>query len=189
MKLGETLYVADRKAWRAWLSKNHGKKREVWLVYPRKHAGKPRISYADAVEEALCFGWIDSTVKRIDGDSYAQRFTPRKNTGNWSQPNVERMRRLIKLGEMTPAGLAAFKNPELLAKKQKLKIAPDVIRALKRNPRVWKNFQRFPGGYKRIRIAYIEDRRRYGADAFEKSLRNFVKKTRENKRFAFGGVQ
>ncbi|VVC03580.1 Bacteriocin-protection, YdeI or OmpD-Associated [Candidatus Burarchaeum australiense] len=189
MKLGKTLYVADRNAWREWLAKNHGKEKEIWLVYLRKHTGKPRIPYAHAVEEALCFGWIDSTIKRIDSEKYAQRFSVRKSTGKWSQPNIERMRRLIKLGKMTPAGLAAFKNRDLLTKEQKLKISPDILTALKHDKQVWENFQKFPDIYKRIRIAYIEDRRRQGVSAFQKSLRNFVKKTKENKQFAFGGVQ
>lgn len=70
---GDTLYVQDREAWRAWLRENHDKRDDVCLIYPKKHTGRPRIPYADAVEEALCFGWIDSIAKRIDGETFAQR--------------------------------------------------------------------------------------------------------------------
>lgn len=108
MEVGKTLYVKDRKTWRAWLEENHSKEKEIWLVYPKKHTGKARVPYDEAVEEALCFGWIDSTVKTIDKDSFAQRFSPRKSKSAWSQPNIERMKRLKRQGLMTPAGVAVF---------------------------------------------------------------------------------
>src|SRR2546427_7860481 len=186
MKLGKTLYVTNRKAWRSWLSRHYNKKQEIWLVYPKQHTGKPRIAYGDAVEEALCFGWIDSTAKRIDENFYAQRFSPRKSTSQWSQQNIERVRRLVKLRKMTPAGLAAFKNPEALLKDKKVKIAPDILRALKQNRQVWTNFQKFADDYKRIRIAFIESRRKRGGSEFRKSLNYFLKQTKMNKRFVFG---
>ncbi|MDD1659112.1 MAG: YdeI/OmpD-associated family protein [Methanomicrobiales archaeon] len=158
------------------------------LAYPKKHTGRPRIPYADAVEEALCFGWIDSNAKRIDGDTFAQRFSRRKGKGILSQANIERVRRLIRLGKMTPAGLAVIGNP-LLLEEQDLAIAPDILEALKEDPQVWENFLQFPGIYKRIRVAYIEGGRRHGDEAFQRRLRNFVRKTRANKQFGFGGVQ
>ncbi len=188
MEIGKTLYVTERKAWRAWLSKHHSTEKDIWLIYPRKKTGKPRIPYTDAVEEALCFGWIDSIVKKVDEASYAQRFSPRRHTSQWSQPNIERMRHLIKLGEMTPAGLAVLKDPDLLIPEKKLKIAPDILKALKEDKQTWANFQGFPEDYKRIRIAYIEDIRVRGEDEFQKRLQNFLKKTKANKQFGFGGV-
>jgi uncharacterized protein YdeI (YjbR/CyaY-like superfamily) len=78
MELGKTLYLSDRKAWRKWLSRNHSKEAEIWLLYPNSRSGRPRIPYDAAVEEALCFGWIDSTVKKTGRDETAQRFTPRR---------------------------------------------------------------------------------------------------------------
>ena len=78
MDIGKTLYVTDRKQWRSWLAKNHTKAKEIWLIYYRKSSGKKRIPYNDAVEEALCYGWIDSIMKSIDEKSFAQRFSPRK---------------------------------------------------------------------------------------------------------------
>jgi len=109
MKIGKTLYVTNRADWRKWLKKNHKKEPEIWLIYFRKSTGKPRIEYSDAVEEALCYGWIDSIEKRIDEERLAQRFTPRRPNSNWSESNKERMKKLIKNGKMTPAGLAVFK--------------------------------------------------------------------------------
>ncbi len=186
MKLGKTAYLKNRQLWRQWLEKNHKKMSEIWLVFPKSHTHKPRVAYADAVEEALCFGWIDSIAKRIDEDSFAQRFSPRKPRSNWSQSNLERVRRLKRLGLMTPSGLAALPSKSL--SKKKFEISPDILKALKKNSQVWKNFKKFPASYKRIRVAFIESRRRHGALAFRKSLKYFVAKTKENKKFAFGGV-
>lgn len=100
------VYVPTRAKWRAWLRKHHRTRREIWLLYYKKGSGKPRVEYGDAVEEALCYGWIDSTVKTLDAERYAQRFTPRKPGSNWSRPNLERVKRLVANGLMTPAGAA-----------------------------------------------------------------------------------
>jgi uncharacterized protein YdeI (YjbR/CyaY-like superfamily) len=186
MKLGKTIYLTNRKDWRLWLTKNHDKEKEIWLVYPRKSSGKPRISYDEAVEEALCFGWIDSNVKRIDDESYAQRFSPRKSTAKWSQQNIKRLRRLVKLGKMTQAGLAAIKDVSAVLESENTDIAPDILKALKEDPKIWRNFQNFPDDYKRIRIAYIESRRKRGAEEFQRSLNYFLKRTGVNKQCVFG---
>ena len=82
MKITEKLHVTNRDDWRAWLRKNHSTKKEIWLIYYKRHTGKPRIPYSDAVEEALCFGWIDSLVKKIDDEKFVQKFTPRKGKTN-----------------------------------------------------------------------------------------------------------
>src|SRR5689334_7741858 len=96
MEVTETIYLKTRTAWRGWLAKNHTKKTEIWFTYFRKASGKPTVAYAEAVEEALCYGWIDGLVKKVKGDedSWVQRFTPRKKGSNWSGPNLERVRRL-----------------------------------------------------------------------------------------------
>ncbi|MBM4193958.1 MAG: hypothetical protein FJ202_06205 [Gemmatimonadetes bacterium] len=104
MEITTTLYVHTRPAWRAWLQKHHARKSEIWLVYYKAASGKPRIPYGEAVEEALCFGWIDSIVKTLDEHRFAQRFTPRQPGSNWSTPNLDRVKRLIAAGQMTPAG-------------------------------------------------------------------------------------
>ena len=108
MEIGETLYVTTREEFRAWLAGNHASRREIWLVSFKKATGKPSIPYADAVEEALCFGWIDGLEKSMDAERYALRFSPRRPRSNWTATNKERARRLIAEGKMTGAGYAAL---------------------------------------------------------------------------------
>ena len=90
------LYLKTREEWRKWLEENHSKAEEIWLIYYKKPSGKSRIPYTDAVEEALCFGWIDGKIKRINDDYYIQRFTPRRPGSKWSKLNMERVQKLIK---------------------------------------------------------------------------------------------
>ncbi|MCK4673300.1 hypothetical protein KAT67_04885, partial [candidate division WOR-3 bacterium] len=110
MKISKKLYVTNRDDWHAWLKKNHATKKEIWLVYYKKHTGKPRIPYNDAVEEALCYGWIDSIVKRLNNEKYAQKYTPRRAKSIWSRLNIERAKKMISQGKMTKTGLALFKE-------------------------------------------------------------------------------
>jgi len=186
VNVGKKLYVKDRRAWRAWLAKHHAKARDIWLVYYKKASGKPRIPYNDAVEEALCFGWIDSILKPIDEHSWAQRFSPRKPTSVLSAMNRERVRRLIKARKMTKAGLAriahAFDHRADRKARAAWTLPRDIERRLKQNPIVWKNFQRFPKSYQHIRIGWIVGARKRRA-AFEQRLRYFIRMTAENKRF------
>ena len=179
MKLGKTLYVTNRGDWRSWLQKNHNKQKEIWLIYYRKSSGKLRISYNDAVEEALCYGWIDSTLKGIDEEKFAQRFTPRRIGSSISEMNKERVRRLIKSKLMTSTGLKSIS----FDRKEKFVIAKDILEALKLNEQTWKNFQKFSIGYKRVRIGYIEDARMYDKKMFKNRLNNFIKMTAKNKKF------
>ena len=99
----------SRKAWRDWLEKHHASSTGVWLVYAKKHSRLPSLTYNDAVEEALCFGWIDSKIHPIDDDLYMQVFTPRKVKSAWSALNKTRVERLLAAGLMTPAGLSLVK--------------------------------------------------------------------------------
>ena len=87
MKIGNRLRVTDRARWRAWLEENHSSETEVWVVFYKKHTGEPSIAYDEAVEEALCFGWIDGVIQRIDDDRYGRRFTPRRDGSSWSAIN------------------------------------------------------------------------------------------------------
>jgi uncharacterized protein YdeI (YjbR/CyaY-like superfamily) len=185
MKLGKTLYVTNRRDWRAWLKRHHATEGEIWLIYYRKDTGKPRIPYDDAVEEALCYGWIDSTVKKLDENRFAQRFSPRRPTSNLSEMNKERIRRLIAQKKMTQAGLSAIRHvfaPESAKTPTKFTIAPDIQNALRNDAQAWKNFQKFPASYKRIRIGWIEGARNRPQE-FEKRLSYFLKMTHQNKRF------
>ena len=178
MKLGKKLYVTNREAWRSWLAKNHNTKSETWLVYYKKHTGKPRIPYGDAVEEALSYGWIDSTVKRIDDDRFAQRFTPRRKGSPMSEMNKERARRMISAGRMAPPGLATV-NGRL---DDDFIVPERILAVLKKDENVWKHFRGFPEHYRRIRLAYIEGARNR-PEEFQKRLRHFLKMTAQNKKF------
>lgn len=187
MEIKKSLYAKDRRSWRSWLAKHHDREKEVWLIYYRKDSGKPRITYNAAVEEALCYGWIDSTVKAIDTERFAQRFSPRKPTSKLSQMNKERVRKLIARKKMTKAGLAAIAHvydPEKDAAEEFV-IPADILAALKANPEAWENFQKLPESYRRIRIAYIESRKRHGQEPYEKALRHFIERTAKNKRIGF----
>ena len=187
MEIKNTLYVNNRKDWRKWLIKNHKKQKEVWLVYYRKKTGKTRLPYDDAVLEALCYGWIDSIVKKIDEESFAQRFSPRRKNSILSQMNKERIRELIKEKRMTKVGLKALAhvfNPKT-DKTEKLIIPPHILKTIKANKEAWKYFQKMPLPYKRIRIAYIESYKQYDINIYKKSLAYFIKKTAQNKRIGF----
>lgn len=107
----DTLHAATRGEWRAWLNENHASAPEVWLVFYKKTSGKLGVSYEEAVEEALCFGWIDGKAKSLDAERWAQRFTPRRPRSNWSESNKKRVRRLIEQGLMTSAGLSRVTFP------------------------------------------------------------------------------
>jgi uncharacterized protein YdeI (YjbR/CyaY-like superfamily) len=178
MEISQTLYVTNRRAWRSWLARNHVSAKEIWLVYPKKHARKPRIPYNSAVEEALCFGWIDSTIKRFDDDRIVQRFSPRRTRSGISEMNKERVRRLIAAGKMTRAGLAKIKT----RLEEPFRVAPDILRALKADASVWQHYQSFQESYQRIRIGWIEGAR--GRDEiFATRLAYFLRMTAQNKQF------
>lgn len=106
----EKYYAKDRKTWRRWLEKNHTKCQGIWLIYYKKDSGKTRVPYADAVEEALCFGWIDTTSRPGDKDYYIQLFVPRKPKSGWSKLNKDRVEKLIQNKQMMPAGLKAIET-------------------------------------------------------------------------------
>jgi uncharacterized protein YdeI (YjbR/CyaY-like superfamily) len=156
------LYVSNRKDWRKWLEENHNTEKEIWLVYYKKHTGKDRVPYEDAVEEALCFGWIDSIIRRLDDERFAQKFTPRKNTSQWSESNKKRIVKLEKLGVMTAEGLNKVKIAketgrwdETINYSTSDKILPDFKVALKKNPLAGKNFDNLAPSYKKHYIGWI----------------------------------
>lgn len=158
MKITETLCLTNRAVWRRWLKKNHKSKKEIWLIYLKKHTGKPRIPYDDAVEEALCFGWIDTTVKRIDDERYAQKFTPRRKNSGWSKLNIKRAEKMIRAGKMTETGLELYKETDksrVSSEKRILVIPPALKKALGKNKQAKENFENFAPGYKRDYINWV----------------------------------
>ena len=179
------LEANKRSEWRAWLRRHYKTRKEIWLVFHKKHTGRPRVAYNDAVEEALAFGWIDSTAKKLDEDRYAQRFTPRNPKSSYSESNVARLRAMAAKGKIVPEVLKKV-NP-LLAEKP-IRVPPDILAAIKADPETLKNFRAFSDAYTRIRIDYL-DRSRGRPEEFAKRLRNFLKMTKANRLIGFGGIQ
>ena len=180
----EPLDLPDRHSFREWLISNHDKEKECW-VYLNRSKDDGTLSYLDCVEEALCFGWIDSTIKHIDPLHRAQRFTPRKPGSPYSQPNIERLQWLDRQGLLHPS-VRDVVLPTIMAPY----IFPeDILAELRQDENVWAHFSAFPDGYKRIRVAYIDAARKRPAE-FQRRLASFLKKTRENQRISgFGGIE
>lgn len=180
-----TLDPRTRQRWRAWLERNGSKKREIWLLLGKKHVEGPRLSYEDAIEEALCFGWVDGITKTFDADHRAIRFTPRNPKSMWSEPNKRRVRQLIREGRMTEAGLAlvrAGKKSGAWAAARKREdvstLPPDLVEALERGPEEARAyFGTLPPSYRKMLLYWIADakrpetRARRIADVVERSAR------------------
>lgn len=179
-----TKYFVDRKEWRKWLEANFENEEDIWLEYPLKKTGKKRIMYNDAVEEALCFGWIDSTVKSLNDETTIQRFCRRRKKSTFSQPNIERLKWLVENNLIHHS----IKDEVINIIQHEFVFPEDILRRLKSDKDVWANYQNFSASYKRIRIAYINDARKR-PDEFVKRLNNFIDKTEENKMIkGFGGI-
>lgn len=161
------LYLKTREEWRKWLEENHSVISGIWLVYYKKISGKPRIAYNDAVEEALCFGWIDGKIKRVNEDYYIQWFTPRRKGSRWSELNLKRVQKLISEGRMKQPGLSvyleALKRPELLPKVKSdnnIPVPDDLISALKTNDEAYNNFINFPSGSRKHYVLWLNEAKR-----------------------------
>jgi uncharacterized protein YdeI (YjbR/CyaY-like superfamily) len=182
----KTLRVTSRDRWRAWLASHYQSETEVWLIYYKKHTGKPRIPYDHAVEEALCFGWIDSIVKRIDDEKFAQKFTPRRDCTKWSALNKRRVRKLIREGRMTEAGLAKIdlatlgEEPQTKQSNGAPEIPRFVTQALTASPRAWENFQKLAPSYRRLYIGWIMDAKKEATR--QRRLREAVSLLEQNKK-------
>ncbi|MCG5053792.1 MAG: YdeI/OmpD-associated family protein [Myxococcales bacterium] len=177
MDISNILDPGTRQAWRAWLEANHTRCVEIWLLLRRERPS--RLTYLEAVEEALCFGWIDGLAKK-HGNATAQRFTPRRPRSHWTELNKERARRLIAAGKMTEVGLQ--KLPDL--SEREVQVPDDVRQRLEAEPGAWLFFQGCPPLYQRVRLGYIEDVRKRDPKEFEKRLSHFVLKS--GKRQLFG---
>ena len=181
----ETFYTSDRSEWRKYLAEHFETASEIWFVFPVLSADEEGLSYNDAVEEALCFGWIDSTNRRLDETHCARRFTPRKKGSSYSQPNIERLIWLDAHGMIHPK----VRESVLPVIRAPFEFPADIIDELKQDETVWSNYLRFSDPYKRIRIAYIEAARKRPAE-FRKRLQSFIEKTRRNKLIrGYGGIE
>jgi uncharacterized protein YdeI (YjbR/CyaY-like superfamily) len=177
------LYVKSRDSWRAWLQKNHSTARDVWLIYYKVGSGKPRIPYEDAVEEALCFGWIDGQVKRIDSEKHMQRFSPRRKGSVWAESNIKRVRKLMRLGKMAPAGLEAFRGHEAKRVPQNIGIPNDVERALKARGKAWESFQNWPPSHRKHFLWWIISSRTQ--ETRERRIREVAERAAENRKLGW----
>lgn len=178
-------YFENREDWREWLTDNFDTAHEIWFVFPHKPSGEKSILYNDAVEEALCFDWIDSTIKSLDKEHKMQRFTPRNPKSTYSQANKERLKWLLENKMIHLKFEAKIQN----VLSDPFMFPSDLIDKLKADKIVWENYQRFSDAYKRIRIAYIEAARKR-PEEFEKRLNHFINKTKENKIITgFGGIE
>ena len=162
MNITETLYVKTRTAWRSWLKENHDQYDEIWFMFYKKHTEKPSVKYDEAVEEALCFGWIDSILKRLDNERYVQRFTPRKANSQWSDLNKKRAKKLIGEGKMTKSGMAVLSfdpNAEIFPPPG-MTLPVSFEDRIKKNIIAWSNFSKMAPSYKKNYIRYIMEAKR-----------------------------
>ena len=171
------LDIHTRQEFRDWLIANSTKEKECWISVKRRKPNDKTICYLDAVEEALCFGWIDSVYKNDEGQSL-QRFSPRKKNSPWTELNKERARRLIKLGLMTKQGKKVL--PPLGPRS--FKIDPDIVDALKK-ARVYKIFKSFPPLYQRVRAYNVSSYKKIDKKQYEAALKHLVSYTKKGKLF------
>lgn len=162
MEMKNRLTFADCQGWRDWLQAHHGSEREAWLVYYKKASGKPSIDYESSVEEALCFGWIDSIIRNIDEVSHARKFTPRTNTAKWSETNKRRVRKLVAEGRMTEAGLTKVTfaldpgdDPDPAPARPIFQFTPEVEQVFQSNPTAWDFFNQLPPSEQRNVTGWI----------------------------------
>ena len=180
----ETLFASDRGAWRRWLAKNAGRCAEIWLGFYKKASGKQTVSYEDAVEEALCFGWVDGVKKRLDEECYAFRFTPRKAKSAWSKSNLARVERLIAEGKMMPSGLAAYRSPDRRETAVLPVELPGVLKETFRKQRVaWANYEKFPPGYRRVTAGWVASAKKQ--ETRMKRLEKLIEFSARNQRIEF----
>ena len=161
------LYVTTAKEWRSWLRVNHDSEMVVWLIFYKKETGTPCIAYDSAVEEALCYGWIDSIIKKIDDKTYARKFTPRKEKSNWSDLNKKRAAKLIKNKRMTKIGLAAItaakKNgmwERFAPPTNRITMPQDFQKALNNKKIAKQQFEKLAPGYRNQYIMWVSAAKR-----------------------------
>ncbi len=182
MEITETFYAKSRAEWRDWLIENHQSKTEIWVITPRKDTKKPRVPYDEAVEEALCYGWIDGIAKTFDAESSAQRYTPRRKKSFLSELNRQRIWKLQKLGLMTEAGIAPIKD-QIGSPDDDFEVPNSILQQLQQDKIVWENFQNFPKNYQRLRIGFVVECIKQRPDESQKRLSNLIKMTAQNKMY------
>jgi uncharacterized protein YdeI (YjbR/CyaY-like superfamily) len=175
----EPTFFATPADFRTWLEANHADHDELIVGFYKKASGRPSITWPEAVDEALCFGWIDGVRRSIDGDSYSNRFTPRRPRSNWSTVNIRRVHELIEEGRMTPAGLAAFERRDeqrsgvySFERREEAKLDADQERRFRAAPGAWEWFQSRPPGYRRAALHWVVSAKR--AETRERRLATLI---------------
>ena len=187
LELDNALFFNNRKEWRSWLEKNHQTQNEVWLIHYKKSARKTNLNHVDAVEEAICFGWIDSKLKKIDEERFILRYSPRRKRSVWSKINKDTAEKLISLGQMMPAGLDKITQ----AKKSgywdkaytnlvKDHLPSDLKKALMKKDKAWENFQEFANSYRNTYIGWVNNAKTL--ETRKKRITEVVKRSLENKK-------
>jgi len=186
MEVIKEFYAKSRKEWRNWLRRNHKKEKKVSLIKYKKHTGKPTLINKEAMEEAICFGWIDTTIKRLDGERYRQTFVKRNKNSRWSNNTLGYAKELMKQGNMSKQGIHYYelglkkptidhgfpKNPE---------VPEDLKKALEKNKKAKENFYKFAPSNKRGYIYWVMRAKR--PETREKRIKEIVKRSRDNKKF------
>lgn len=183
----KTFYPKNRNEWRSWLRKKHKKELEVVLIFYKRHTGKPSITYQEALEEAICFGWIDGLKRRLDEERYTYRFTPRKKNSKWSEFNISLAKELIKKKKMSVSGLNAFKNKTTYSKEilkvrnaKTLYIPLEIKKAFKKNKIVWQNFNNLAPSYKKQFVWWIRAAKR--EETKNKRIKESIRLLKQNKK-------
>ena len=161
----KTLLVQTLKEWRAWLQMHHASEPEIWLVFHKRHTGIPSIEYKDSLDEALCYGWVDSLIKRLDDDRFARKFTPRKPDSRWSEVNRKRYAGLKALGRLKPPGIARAPGARGSAPKPKrvqlpAKLPSYIEVALRKHPVARRNYNALSPAHQRRYFAWIASAKR-----------------------------
>ena len=183
-RMTKQLYFANRDDWRAWLEQNHATEREAWLAHYKKHTGIHGISYEDAVEEALYFGWIDGLLRSIDSDKYALRYSPRRRNAIWSEVNKKRAERMIDQGRMTQAGLTKIEQAKESGEwhnatlREMLEIPPDLEKALAADKEAKQNFERSAPSRRKQLIWWVTSAKR--EETRERRINEIVRLVKEH---------
>jgi uncharacterized protein YdeI (YjbR/CyaY-like superfamily) len=188
MKITKSYSPSNSADWWKWLEQNHDREQEVWLVYVKAGRGQTTIDYESSVEEALCFGWVDSIIQKIDEETYARKFNPRRMDSKWSETNKRRVLKVIREGRMTEAGLAkvTFDVNEVDTRTRKLKpkrapvqMPEKMEQVLKSRPGLWEAFQKLSPSYRRNYILWLSDAKK--PETFERRLQILIKEVMAGK--------
>lgn len=181
------LFFKHRAEWRLWLRRNHNRRTELWLGFYKKHTGKAWLQLNEAVEEAICYGWIDGKLRRIDGEKHMVRFSPRRPGSVWSRINRERAERLIAEGKMTAAGLEKVEDAKQSGRwaaayshKEKPKLPDDLRDALMRDPEAWKNFNQFSNSNQFMYVFWVNEAKRESTR--KRRIRQVVERSARNEK-------